>query len=446
MLGEISINPNRTERTSLAKRRVEEKGEGSLDMPEEDFPRNVVCLGMAEWGDTHLSDHHLTEQLAQMGFRVIYLSPPLDLARCLNILLRWRNPKPLASWIQRINVFKKPRELKKNLLEAPGVPLLLGFGFWGWVDWLNQKLVWWYVRRLAKRLNIHQYILYTSSYFPTKTEDQRCKLFVYDCMDELSCMTSRKKRKLKIKGLEKKMLEQVDLFFAISRSLLAEKSKTSPHGFYLPPSIDLSRFTGHEENEDLRRSLKALGGPLIGLLASMSNQKIDWDTLCYAALHRPDCRFVFAGSVLDEVPQSLRRLRNVLFLGSQKEKDVPTLLENFDVGLIPFNRNSFGDNAFPTKMPEYLFFGMPVVSTDIPNLREYREIIEIAKDKEEFAQKIDKCLTENHDEKSSERRKGIARGFSKEERAKEALRRMREAWEMKLVGDAINGRTQYETD
>ncbi|MCK4428558.1 MAG: glycosyltransferase [candidate division Zixibacteria bacterium] len=185
----------------------------------------------------------------------------------------------------------------------------------------------------------------------------------------------------------------------------------------------------------MAKSLKALGGPLIGLLGSMSNQKIDWDTLHYAALHRPDCRFVFAGSVQNKVPESLRNLKNVFFLGPQKEEDIPTLLGSFDVGLIPFNRNAFGNHAFPTKMPEYLFFGMPVVGTDISNLREYDGIIEIAKDKKEFAEKIDKCLSQNHDKGSSERRRQIARNFSKEKRAQQILQQMEKNWGMKFTSD-----------
>jgi glycosyltransferase involved in cell wall biosynthesis len=410
---------------------IEEKTEGSSDVPKVDFPSNIICLGMAEWEGMHLSNHHITEELVNMGFRVVYISPPLDLARCLNILFRWRNPKPLIKWLEKINVFKKPKVLERNFLVAQGVPLFLGFGFWGIADFLNQKLVWWYLKRLVKKLDMNEYILYTSTYFPTKIDDKRCKLFVYDCMDELSCMTSRQKRKLRIKDLEKRMLMQVDVFFAISKSLLSEKSKINPRGFYLPPSIDLNRFTWYEKNTNLRKSLKALGGPLIGLLASMSNQKIDWDTLHYVAARRPNYRFIFAGSMLDKVPEPLRSLKNVFFLGPQKEEDIPTLMGSFDVGLIPFNRNAFGNHAFPTKMPEYLFFGMPVVSTDIPNLREYEGIIEIAKGKEEFAKKIDKCLTENHDKKSWEKRKQVAKRFSKEERAKEILEKIKSIWELK---------------
>ncbi|MCK4385033.1 MAG: glycosyltransferase [candidate division Zixibacteria bacterium] len=417
---------------SSRKEGVEEKTKGFLDIPKQNFPSNIVCLATAEWEGTHFSYHHATEEFARRGFRVVYVSPPVDLARSLKALFKKRTAKPLMKWLKRINIFKKPKKLEKNFLIAPGLPLLLGFGFWGIVDYLNRKLVFWSLKRLVQKLNMDEYILYTDMCPLTKIKDELCKLLVYECGDDFSILTSIPKRRLRLKDLERRMLKQVDLFFVTSRSLFSEKSKISPHGFYLPLSIDFNRFNRHRENRDLEKSLQGLGGPLIGLLSGMSNLKIDWDTLYYAAFHRPDYKFILAGRVDGKAPEALANLKNVFFLGPQEEEDISTLLQGFDVGLIPFNRNFFGDHAFPTKMPEYLFFGMSVVSTDIPNLREYEDIIEIARDKEEFAKKIDKCLTENHDKRSWEKRKRVAKRFSKEQRAEEILEKMKNIWELKF--------------
>lgn len=428
-------NGNRMDKTSSKNGCIEAKTKDSLDMPKENPPANIICLLTSKWKGMHLSDHHMAVELAKMGYVVVYVSSTLDLAASLKNFIRWKNPHPIKEWFKNLNLLKKPVWLEKNFFLARNVPLLLGVGFWGIIDRFNEKLIWWQLRRLARKLNMDEYILYTATCFPTKIDDKRCKLLVYDCMDDLSCMTSIPKRRLRLKDLEKKTLKQADLFFAISRSLFSEKSKISPHGFYLPPCIDLDRFTLYEENRAFKKSLGDLGRPLIGLLAAMSNQKIDWDALLYTATHRPEYKFILAGPVVDKIPEALVNLKNVFYLGPQKEENLPTLLRSFDVGLIPFNRNAFGNHAFPTKMPEYLSVGIPVVSTDIPNLREYDGIIEIAKDKKGFAQKIDKCLTENHDEKSYEKRKQIAKCFSKERRAKEILEKMRKTWAMKLTGE-----------
>ncbi len=414
---------------------VVENTQNSKDVPKENFPANIICLLTSKWEGMHLSDHHMAVEFAKMGYVLIYVSSPFDLAVSLKNLLIWRNPHPIKGWLKNLNLLKKPARLGKNFFLARNVPLLLGFGFFGIIDRFNQKLIWWHLRRLARKLNMDEYVLYTATCFPTKIGDKRCKLLVYDCMDDLSCMTSIPKRRLRLKDLENRMLRRADLFFTISRSLFSEKSKISPHGFYLPPCIDLERFTGYEENLALKKSLEDLGRPLIGLLASMSNQKIDWDTLLYAATHRPDYKFILAGPVVGKIPEALANLKNVFYLGPQKEENLPALFRSFDVGLIPFNRNAFGNHAFPTKMPEYLFFGMPVVGTDISNLREYDGIIEIAKDKKEFAEKIDKCLSQNHDKGSSERRRQIARNFSKEKRAQQILQQMEKNWGMKFTSD-----------
>jgi glycosyltransferase involved in cell wall biosynthesis len=426
-------NGNRMDKTSSKKGYIEEETKLSLDMPKENPPANIICLLTSKWKGMHLSDHHMAVELAKMGNVVVYVSSPLDLTVSLKNLLIWKNPHPIKGWLKSLNLLKKPARLKKNFFLARNVPLLLGFGFWGIIDRLNEKLIWWHLRHLARKLNMDEYVLYTSACFPTKIEDKRCKLFVYDCQDDLSCMTSIRKRRLRLKDLESRMLKHADLFFAISRSLFSEKSKISPHGFYLPPCIDLNRFTGYEENRAFKKSLEDLGRPLIGLLAAMSDQKIDWDALLYAATHRPDYKFILAGRVVGKIPEALANLENVFYLGPQKDENLPTLFHSFDVGLIPFNRNAFGNHAFPTKMPEYLFFGMPVVTTDLPNLREYEGIIEIARDKKEFAEKIDKCLVQNHDRDSFEKRRQVARNFSKEKRAQQIVQQMEKIWEMRLT-------------
>ena len=428
-------NRNRWDKMSSKKGCIEEKTKGSFDMPKENFPANIICLVRPKWKELHLSEHHMPKEFAKMGYVVIYVSFALDLAVSLKTLLRWKNPYPIKEWFKNLNLLKKPAQLKKNFFLARNVPLLLGFGFWGIIDCFNERLMWWYLKRLARKLNMDEYVLYTATYFPTKIEDKRCKLLVYDCGDDLSSMTSIPKRRLRLKDLESRMLKQADLFFAISRSLFSEKNKINPHGFYLPLCIDLNRFNLYKKNRAFKKSLEDLGRPLIGLLSAMSNQKIDWDVLLYVAVHRPDYKFILAGPVAGKIPEALVNLKNVFYLGPQKEENLPILLGSFDVGLIPFNRNTFGNHAFPTKMPEYLCLGIPVVSTDIPNLREYEGTIEIARDKKEFAEKIDKCLSQNHDKESFERRKQIARNFSKEKRAQQILKQMEKIWGMKFTSN-----------
>jgi glycosyltransferase involved in cell wall biosynthesis len=402
-------------------------------MKKENRTLNIIYLGMAEWEGMHLCHHHMAEEFAKMGHKVIYVSPPSDLARCINIFLRYKNLKPLKEFCKKLFIFSRAKKLRDNFFIVKGIPLLLGLGFSKAIDDLNQGCIWWYLRRLAKKFNLNDYVLYTTTYFPTKIKDPSCKLFVFDCVDELSCMTSLKKRKHGIGNLEKEMLQNVDVFFAISKSLFSDKSQINPQGFYAPPSIDWKSFIFHKENQILKRSIQALGSPIIGLVAAMSQQKIDWEAISFAAKNRPRYKFVLAGPVDGTIPETLRNLENVFFIGPQNFEDVPPLVECFDVCLIPFNQNTFGRHAFPTKMPEYLSLGKPVVSTDIPNLREYEGIIEIAKDKEEFAKKIDECLAQNHDEESREKRKQIAKHFSKEERAKGILEKMNKISDLKFL-------------
>ncbi|MCK4428408.1 MAG: hypothetical protein KAW16_07995, partial [candidate division Zixibacteria bacterium] len=190
---------------------VVENTQNSKDVPKENFPANIICLLTSKWEGMHLSDHHMAVEFAKMGYVLIYVSSPFDLAVSLKNLLIWRNPHPIKGWLKNLNLLKKPARLGKNFFLARNVPLLLGFGFFGIIDRFNQKLIWWHLRRLARKLNMDEYVLYTATCFPTKIGDKRCKLLVYDCMDDLSCMTSIPKRRLRLKDLENRMLRRADL-------------------------------------------------------------------------------------------------------------------------------------------------------------------------------------------------------------------------------------------
>jgi hypothetical protein len=57
----------------------------------------------------------------------------------------------------------------------------------------------------------------------------------------------------------------------------------------------------------------------------------------------------------------------------------------------------------PLKLKEYLAAGNPVVSTALPEVESYKEIIYIAKHKEQFVKYVELAISEN-DEESKKRR------------------------------------------
>ena len=122
--------------------------------------------------------------------------------------------------------------------------------------------------------------------------------------------------------------------------------------------------------------------------------------------------------------EKLRTAANVVFAGPKAAQDVPPYLRAMDVCLIPYRAGSQAQAIDPLKLYEYLAFGKPVVTVDIPSVRPFAEVIYVARGREEFLGLLDAAAAERNDEKMA-RRRALAAENTWEARA-EAISRLLE--------------------
>ena len=137
--------------------------------------------------------------------------------------------------------------------------------------------------------------------------------------------------------------------------------------------------------------------------------KIDLQLLNYLADKYPEINFVFIG-LFDESIIDFRGYPNLINLGYKPLQLLSSYIKHFDVGIIPYCLNRFGQSAYPVKIMEYLALGKPVVSTFLPSLDDLaqRRIIYTAESTEEFAKNIKIALKEK-DENLKKARIGEAK-------------------------------------
>jgi hypothetical protein len=92
----------------------------------------------------------------------------------------------------------------------------------------------------------------------------------------------------------------------------------------------------------------------------------------------------------------------------------------FDLGLIPFLRNELTLATNPIKLYEYFSHGLPVVSTRLPEVGLFGDLVYLADDPESFAAQVERAAEET-DQSLRERRIAIARQESWACRAEELL-------------------------
>ena len=81
----------------------------------------------------------------------------------------------------------------------------------------------------------------------------------------------------------------------------------------------------------------------------------------------PEDKIYFIGPILKKF-NKLQKQKNIIFLGEIKHKLVPSFLKNFHIGILPYKVNLFTKSINPLKVYEYVSSGLPVISTNLPNV------------------------------------------------------------------------------
>jgi UDP-galactopyranose mutase len=214
---------------------------------------------------------------------------------------------------------------------------------------------------------------------------------VYDCMDELSLFRGAP---AELVEREARLLAGADLVFTGGQSLYEAKRERhgSVHAF--PSSIDAQHFGRARAALPEPADQASIPRPRLGYFGVI-DERIDLDLLAGVADARPDWQIVMLGPVVKIDPATLPRRANLHYLGMKDYGELPVYLAGWDAALMPFARNESTRFISPTKTPEYLAGGRPVVSTPIRDVvRPYGELglVEIAEDPISFVAAVERAL------------------------------------------------------
>lgn len=226
----------------------------------------------------------------------------------------------------------------------------------------------------------------------------RFDLVVYDCMDELSLFRGAPPRLVE---LEKRLLGRADLVFTGGRSLHEAKRDRHPAVHCFPSSIDTAHFRAARRRTSGEAPGQAgIPHPRIGFFGVI-DERMDLGLVDAIAAARPDWSLVMVGPVVKIDPAGLPGRPNIHWLGGRRYEELPAVLGGWDAGFMPFALNESTRFISPTKTPEFLAAGLPVVSTPITDVvRDWGPqgtgLVAIADDAPGFVQAIETMLS-GHD-------------------------------------------------
>jgi glycosyltransferase involved in cell wall biosynthesis len=223
------------------------------------------------------------------------------------------------------------------------------------------------------------------------SRDIDADVVVYDCMDELSKFRFAPETLL---GLEQELIDRADLIFTGGSSLFEAKKDRHDSVHLFPSSVDRAHFAKARGGLFDPADQEELPRPRFGYYGVI-DERFDIELLDAIAAMRPDWSFVMVGPVVKIAEEDLPRRPNIHYLGGKTYDQLPAYLGGWDVALMPFAMNDSTQFISPTKTPEYLAGGKPVVSTPIKDVvRHYGhlEAVEIAGDAQAFVAACEKAL------------------------------------------------------
>jgi UDP-galactopyranose mutase len=241
-----------------------------------------------------------------------------------------------------------------------------------------------FVNSLLLQMQVKRYYswYYTPMALPF-TSHLSPELVVYDCMDELSAF---KFAPPELAILEKTLFAKADVVFTGGHSIF-ENKKNAHHNIYpFPSSIDKSHFGKARKIRKDPEDQKHIERPRFGFFGVI-DERFDIDMIAEVARKKPEWQFILLGPVVKIDPASLPKYDNIHYLGGKKYEELPNYLAGWDIAMIPFAINESTRFISPTKTPEYLAAGKPVISTairDVVSPYGNNKLVHIVENSKEF--------------------------------------------------------------
>jgi UDP-galactopyranose mutase len=338
------------------------RGNGSRRAPDFD----VICLSHLRWDFVWQRPQHLLSRCAQKR-RVYFVEERIDA--------------------------EEPRlELRRTdsgvVVVEPHFPPELSFAE---ADETTRRLL----DELIERERIDDYVLWFNTPMAVAaTRHLQPVATVYDNMDELAGFRGAP---LELVDREAELLERADLVFTGGQSLYEAKRDRHPSVHLFPSSVETDHWATAREPQCDPRDQAGITRPRLGYYGVI-DERMDLDLLAAVADKRPEWQLVLIGPVVKIEDHDLPRADNIHYLGPKAYEELPRYVAGWDVAILPFARNEATRFVSPTKTPEYLAAGRPVVSTSIRDVvRPYGDarLVRIADDPADFAAAVEAALRED---------------------------------------------------
>ncbi|MFZ4619000.1 MAG: glycosyltransferase [Bacteroidota bacterium] len=219
----------------------------------------------------------------------------------------------------------------------------------------------------------------------------------YLCLDDFTLFDGAFKT---LGEKEQILVSKVDSSFSISESLMATRRVKSRHNYFFPQGVDTKHFS--PSTTEIHPSVASIKHPVIGFFGIITTW-VDVELIVECAKAYPEYQFVILGKTTVDLTL-FSTIPNIRYIGPVPFEHLPQYARIFDIGIIPFVVNDLTIACNPLKLLEYLSLGIPVVSTNMPEVKKMEPNVIIADSREQFVASIRTAVSSISEQGNAARR------------------------------------------
>lgn len=353
---------------------------------------DIICFSSVDWDFIWQQHQAIASTFAKNNNCVLFIENTGVRAPKITDLPRLK--KRISNWLRSVKGFRKEAD---NLYIHS--PIILPFPYSRIARWINRYFLITTIKRWMGVLEFYDPIIIAFLPTPIVLELQKAiphKAFIYYCTDNLSA-TSKSARK--VLRYEKKVIEEADAVFAMSKEMFEYCRAYNTNVTRIPMGIDVEVFSHSQATYKRPAEIEKIKNRIIGFVGGVRNS-IDQELVIFLADKFRDYMFVFVGPIQTDISR-LNGIGNIIFAGQKDHKELPSYIRHFDACIIPYVKDDYTDNISPGKLNEYLIMGKPVISTNLREVevfdKENDGVLYMANNPDNFADSITRAISEDSD-------------------------------------------------